>query len=304
MKSVAILGGSGFVGGYIVRELIESGYTVKMINRSLDEQSRSDMCSQVAIDLYSEDLSKELDGCECVIYNIGIIREFPGKGITFKSLHQDLAVHAINMARKAGARKFILMSANGVERRLTPYEETKFNSENYLKKSGLEWTIFRPSLIFGDPDGKMEFCSQVKRDMVRLPVPLPMFFSGLDISSAGSFKMSPIHVKNVADFFVKAVDRADSNQRVYELGGTSSYSWREMLSIVSEACRKRKWSAPVPFFAVKFFAVLFDRFSWFPVTRDQLTMLSHGNTCKSVEYFSDFNVDEIPFDVRSLDYLL
>ena len=304
MKSVAILGGSGFVGGYIVEQLIESGYPVKMINRKSSPKNSSDRCSQITVNLHSDNLYKELDGCDCVIYNIGIIREFPNKGITFQDAHYDLAVHAIDMAKKARVRKFILMTANGVERGLTPYEKTKFKAEEYLKESGLEWTIFRPSVIFGDPHGKMEFCTQVKKDMIRLPLPLPMFFSGLDIFDAGSFQMSPIHVKNIAQFFVNAIDKNSSNNRTYELGGTSSYTWRQMTRIISDACNKRKWSVPVPFLVVKFFALLFDRFRWFPVTRDQLTMLSHGNTCDSGEYFSDFDINEITFDVKNLKYLL
>ena len=303
MKSVAILGGSGFVGGYIIDQLLESGYVVKMINRKPSPNHNSDRCTQVTIDLHSEKLCKELQGCDCVIYNIGIIREFPGQGITFKDTHQDLAIHAMDMAQRANVRKFILMTANGVERCLTDYEQTKFNSEKHLMNTELEWTIFRPSVIFGDPKEKMEFCTQVKKDMIRMPLPLPMFFSGLGIFTAGSFRMSPIHVRSVAQFFVKAVDKEDSNQQTYELGGSTNFSWRQMTRIISEACNKRKWSIPVPFSAVKFFALLFDRWSWFPVTRDQLTMLSDGNVCDSGKYLSDFNIDEITFNVENLEYL-
>ena len=303
MKNVVILGGSGFVGGYIVEQLIECGYSVKMINRNAIAIKDSDRCSQVIIDPNSKELYKELDGYDCVIYNIGIIREFPKKGITFENAHYDLAKHTIDMAKKAQVRKFILMTANGVERCLTAYERTKFKAEEYLKDSKLEWTIFRPSVIFGDPNGKMEFCTQVKRDMVKMPLPLPIFFSGLNMFDAGKFEMSPIHVKNVAQFFVKAIEDDTSNKKIYELGGTSSLSWRHMLSVIADACNKRKLSIPTPFLFVKFFALLFDRFSWFPVTRDQLVMLSHGNTCDSREYFSDFDINEIPFEVHNLRYL-
>ena len=273
------------------------------INRKKSTNHLKGGCLEAIVDLHSDLLHEKLRGCDCVIYNIGIIREFPSKGILFKDLHQDLAIHAIDMAQKAGVRKFILMSANGVDRCLTDYEKTKFKSEQHLMNSKLQWTIFRPSVIFGDPKGKMEFCTQVKKDMVRLPLPLPMFFSGINIFSAGVFKMSPIHVRNVAQFFVGAIDKEDSNQRIYELGGTTSYSWREMLQIISDACGKRKWSAPVPTGAVKLAAFFFDRFSFFPVTRDQITMLENGNVCESGNYYSDFNIDEITFDTTALEYL-
>lgn len=303
MKSVAILGGSGFVGEYIIDELLKSGYAVKMIKRKQSTSHPKGGCIEVVTDLHSDFLHEQLRGCDCVIYNIGIIREFPSKGISFKGLHQDLAVHAIDMAQKAGVRKFILMTANGVERCLTDYEKTKFKSEKYLMNSKMQWTIFRPSVIFGNPRGKMEFCTQVKRDMVRVPLPLPIFFSGINIFSAGVFRMSPIHVKNVAHFFVKAIDKDNSNEKIYELGGIVSYSWKEILRIISNACGKKKWGMPVPIGLVKFFALLFDRFNWFPVTRDQLTMLQNGNVCKSDNHFSDFNIDYINFNIKELEYL-
>ena len=76
-----------------------------------------------------------------------------------------------------------------------------------------------------------------------------------------------------------------------------------MLQIISDACGKRKWSAPVPTGAVKLAAFFFDRFSFFPVTRDQITMLENGNVCESDKYYSDFNIDEITFDTTALEYL-
>ena len=140
--------------------------------------------------------------------------------------------------------------------------------------------------------------------MVKIPLPLPMFFSGVDVFSAGSIRMSPIHVRNVAQFFVGAIDKENSNQKIYELGGTTNYSWKEMVRIISEACGKVKWIMPVPVDIVKSAAFFLDQFNWFPVTRDQLTMLSDGNVCESGKYFAQYNIDEISFEVKNLDYLL
>ena len=303
MKNIAILGGSGFVGQYIVEQLIEYDFDVKLINRKNSQSNNNTRCKEVLIDLYSEDLFQELKGYDCVIFNIGIIREFPRKGVSFKEIHQNLAIRAIDMAKKANIKKFILMSANDVDLLRTSYERTKYQAEKYLIQSTLDWTIFRPSIIFGNPKGKMEFCTQVKRDMVSMPLPLPIFFSGFNFIKAGRFKMSPIHVKNVAEFFVNSIKLKDSNHKIYNLGGTKSYTWVEMLKTISSACGKNKYRMPVPFDFVKILGFFLDQFKWFPVTRDQLTMLQDGNTCKSSEYFLQFNIDEIPFDLNSLEYL-
>ena len=303
MQNIAILGSSGFVGQYIVDQLIESNFNIKLINRAQSKSNQSSRCKEVAIDLYSQDLCEQLKGSDCVIFNIGIIREFPSKGISFKKIHQDLAIHAVDMAKKANVEKFILMSANDIDLQRTPYEKTKYIAEQYLIKSKLDWTIFRPSIIFGNPYDKMEFCTQVKRDMVHMPLPLPIFFSGFNFMKAGTFMMSPIHVKNVAEFFVKSINLKDSKCKIYNLGGTQKYTWAEMLTIISSACRKNKYKIPVPFNFVKIACLFFDQFNWFPVTRDQLIMLEKGNTCQSEKYFSQFNINEIPFDSTSLKYL-
>jgi len=303
MKKIAILGGSGFVGGYIVDQLIKSGFAVKMINRSQSLNTYDKQLSEAVINLSSDLLYKDLIGCDSIIYNVGIIREFPSKGISFKNIHEDLAIHSIKMAEKAGVRKFILMTANGVERCLTRYEKTKFKAEQYLMKSEMEWTIFRPSIIFGDPKGKIEFCTQIKNDIVVVPLPIPIFFNGVNILNAGTFKMSPIHVINVAQFFVEAINKESSNQKIYNLGGSESYNWIEMTKIISEACGKKKWGIPVPILGIKLVAFFLDRFAWFPITRDQLLMLSLGNVYDGTKYFVEYGIDEISFNIQNLDYL-
>ena len=303
MNKIGVFGGSGFVGSYIVRELILQKFQVKTIGRTPLSGVHSKLLSQLTTNLFSENLHSHLTNLDCIIYNIGIIRDYPHKGISFKKIHTDLAVHCIDMAKKAGVKKIILMSANGVEQSKTKYQSTKLQAEHYLKKSGLDWTIFRPSLIYGDPKGKVEFCSQIKRDMIKTPFPLPIFFNGINIFNAGSFRMSPIHVKNIAQFFVSSIRKDESNGKIYELGGSRTYSWKEITRIISDACNKKKWRIPVPFSLLKLCAFFFDRWSWFPFSREQLTMLRYGNVCESSKYFSEYDIDEIIFNVENLDYL-
>tara|TARA_B100002052_G_scaffold131750_2_gene121023 strand:+ start:7173 stop:8084 length:912 start_codon:yes stop_codon:yes gene_type:complete len=303
MKKIAIFGGTGFVGSYIINELLKTGYFIKMINRAYSDNNHESI-EELIVDLKSDLLYKELEDCDCVIYNIGIIREYPNSKIFFKDLHEDLAIHIMEMSEKAKVRKFILMSANGVERCSTNYEVTKFKAEQYLMNTKLDWTIFRPSLIFGDPKGKMEFCTQVKNDMVNTMLPLPIFFKGINIFNAGKFKMSPIHAKNVAEFFILAIDRINLKYKICNLGGSQNYTWKELLKIICSACNKRKVSILVPIFIIKLIALVLQRFSWFPVTKDQLTMLSAGNTCDSANYFSEYDIKEIKFNIKNLNYLL
>jgi nucleoside-diphosphate-sugar epimerase len=77
-------------------------------------------------------------------------------------------------------------------------------AEQYLATTGLDWTAFHPSVLFGDPRGRMEFATQLYRDVVRSPLPAPLFFEGVMPVHAGMFRMSPIHVKDVASIVIRA----------------------------------------------------------------------------------------------------
>jgi NADH dehydrogenase len=238
-----------------------------------------------------------------VIYNIGIIRQFPKKGITFEAMHFEGALHCMEAAERLGVKRFILMSANGVKYNGTLYQSTKFLAEQYLKNTELEWTIFRPSLIFGDPKGKQEFCSKLRDDMLSLPLPAPLFFEGFIPWTAGQFAMSPIHIKDVAVFFVKALNIGKTIGEIYELGGPKSYTWMELIDLISAASGKKKWKIPAPVTPIKLAASIFERFPFFPITKDQLTMLLEGNTCDSTSSFKIFEVDPISFSTENLEYL-
>ena len=303
---VALFGGTGFVGTYITEELLKNNHNPHLLVRPGSEYKvfQPDKCKINIGDIRDlKTIEITLKDTDAVIYNIGIIRQFPKKGITFEAIHFEGAKHCIDVANHLGIKRFILMSANGVKFDGTIYQSTKFLADQYLKNTELEWTIFRPSLIFGDPKGKQEFCSQLRDDMLSLPLPAPLFFEGLIPWAAGQFEMSPIHIKDVASIFVKALDMEKTIGKIYELGGSESYNWIELIDIISESSRKKKWKIPAPVIPIKIVASIFERFPFFPITKDQLTMLLEGNTCDSTIAFKDFEVDPISFSIENLEYL-
>ncbi|MBT8087745.1 MAG: NAD-dependent epimerase/dehydratase family protein, partial [Gammaproteobacteria bacterium] len=173
-------------------------------------------------------------------------------------------------------KRLLLMSANGVKQPGTPYQETKFRAEEYAMQSGLDVTVMRPSVIFGDPQGKMEFATQLYNDMVRLPAPAVGFFSGTSVEK-GAVVMSPVHIKDVADAFVAALENDKSIGQTFSLGGPEELTWQEMIRRIAAATGKSKVILPMPIGLMRIGATLLDRLPAFPVTRDQLTMLQEGN---------------------------
>ena len=302
---VALFGGTGFVGSYITRELVREGFTPKVLVQSGSLSKINSPCEVVKGDIQNKNAILEtMQGAEAVIYTIGIIREFPKKGVTFKELHLNGLKRCLELALKIGVKRFILMSANGVRPDGTAYQRTKWQADEALKESGLNWTIFGPSLIFGDPgaEGRPEFCTQIRDDMLSMPFPAPLFYNGLLPFNSGLFSMSPIHVKNVAEFFVKSINLKTCKKNIFDLGGPEVLTWKEIIHQIALASGKRTWKIPAPVVVIKIAASILDRFKWFPVTRDQLTMLMEGNTV-STNYFDDFSINPIKFSMENLEYL-
>ena len=202
---IAIFGGSGFVGSYIIDEMLARDIHPVILVRpnSKHKLLRSEDCTLVYGDIHDDAaIEKTLTGADGAIFNIGILREFPARGITFEKLQFEAAKRSMNAAVRQGAERFLLMSANGVRSDGTDYQKTKYMAEQYLATTTLDWTVFQPSVIFGNPRGQMEFASQLYHDIIRPPLPAPLFYRGLFPFDAGNFELAPVHVMDVAKTFL------------------------------------------------------------------------------------------------------
>jgi NADH dehydrogenase len=303
---VALIGGTGFVGSYLVAELVQRGHQPVLLVRPGSESKvvQQEKCILVSGDVKDRQaVHKSMAGCEAVIYCVGILREFKDQGITFEELHFQGSVRTIDTARELGVKRFILMSANGVKADGTVYQTTKYRAEQYLKQSDLNWTIFRPSVIFGDPKGKMEFCTQLYEQMIKPPIPAPLFYQGLFPIHAGSFVLTPIHIEDVATVFVKSLTMPETFHQTYGLCGPDVVDWKSIIRLLARVTGRSKLMVPAPAWVVRAIAVLLEEFAFFPISRDQITMLLEGNTCDSSEVFKLFGLSPRRFDETSLAYL-
>ncbi|MES9851244.1 MAG: complex I NDUFA9 subunit family protein [Candidatus Thiodiazotropha sp. L084R] len=303
---VAILGGTGFVGQYLVDALVKQGDRPKVLIRHSPKQipmggDKTEWYPGNVEDSMS--IRKLLEDSDAVIYNIGILRAFPEQGITFEKLQYRGVAKVAALAQEIGVKRFILMSANGVEQKLTTYQQTKFAAEENLKHTQLDWTIFRPSVIFGNPHGRQEFASMLKKDIICPPLPAPLFYEGLIPHDPGGFKLSPVHVEDVAQAFAQSLANQETIGKTYTMGGPEELSWKEILTLIAQASGKNKLMLPVPSFAPSMFAMMLDRYPWFPISRDQIRMLTKGNTCRGDEIFDICNIQPKTFSPETIKYL-
>ncbi len=294
---VAIIGGTGFVGGYLIDALLQANHEVVTLLRpgSEGKLNRSDAVETIAGDLGDKEaLAALMQGADAVIYNVGLLREFPRRGITFEAAQYQGVVDTVAAAREAGTHRILLMSAIGVKDPGTKYQATKFRAEQHALASDLDVTVLRPSVIFGDPRGTMEFATQLYQDMVRPPVPA-IEFSGV--------QMSPVYCRDVADAFVAALGDDTTIGKTIELAGPEILTWRDILERIAAAVDRNKLIVPMPLVFMRIGATLFDWLPVFPVTRDQLTMLAEGNTGSATALESLIGRAAQPLDAESLAYL-
>ena len=277
---VAIFGGSGFVGSYLVDALIAAGHEPSLMVRLGSERKvrQAERCRLVAGNLSSTTaIDATLENCDAVIYSVGILKESPKQGITFEELQYNGVVRVAESTKARGISRFLLMSANGAKSMGTPYQETKFRAEEHVRASGFDVTIFRPSVIFGEPRGRMEIGTQLYAEMISPPIPAVGFFTGWR-PYRGAVAMSPVHVEDVAQAFLTALRESSTIGKTYVLGGPEVLSWAEMLRRIARTVGRKKWILPMPIGIMKLAAALLDWLPFFPETRDQLTMLAEGNT--------------------------
>lgn len=257
---VFLTGGNGFVGRYVVRELIARGLHPVCLVR--DKSVFVDRMRQFPPDKYTavggsmfDDaaLAGAATGADAVIHLVGIIQERPMMGQTFERVHVEGTRRVVGAAKAAGVRRFVHMSALGTRQgAAAEYHRTKWQAEAIVRESGLDWTIFRPSIIHGHDGEFMQMmrtfvCDALVTSMGFIPVPFPV----VPYFGRGDKRLQPVDVRDVAACFVGALLRPETAGKVFDLGGPEAVSWKELYRICRETIPGAKaWkpvvSTPVP----------------------------------------------------------
>lgn len=269
---IFITGGTGFVGSAIRAQLKDRTVRLLVRDREQAERLRGPNVETVVGDITRpETLKDKIDGCEAVIHLVAIIAE--EGGATFDGIIRQGTVNVVQEARSAGVSRFLHMSAMGT--RNDPrygYFEAKWQAEQAVINSGIPWTIFRPSVIFGPGD---EFINTLAKLVKAAPV--------IPVVGTGKSKFQPVSVSEVATAFVRALDDPSTEGHIYDLGGGKIYEYEDMLAVIAAKLGMKKPMVKVPVALMKPVVSLskpLPKALRPPVTSEQLKMLSIDNCSK------------------------
>ncbi|PKP81253.1 MAG: complex I NDUFA9 subunit family protein [Alphaproteobacteria bacterium HGW-Alphaproteobacteria-18] len=281
---VTLVGGSGFIGRYAARALVEKGWRVRVacrrVHTAIDVRLAGppgwvDVVQANIRDRAS--LERALDGADAVVNLVGILFEHARQ--TFAGEQADGAAMLAEVAREKGVSRFVQISAIGADPgSRSPYGRTKAAAEDAIREVYPDAVILRPSIVFGPED---QFFNRFA-NMARF-VPLMPSIGG------GKTKFQPVYAGDVAAAIAAAVEREEAAGQTFELGGPRSYSLNEVYDIVLKIIGRPRFKIPLPFFIVRPMAYItgavwrfIPPFSWGlfgdpPLTGSQIEMLAKDN---------------------------
>lgn len=308
---VLVTGGTGFVGRYVVRELVSRGYTAACVVRdagrfrSQVSELPDDRVEAFGGDLFGDGvLESAAGGAAAVIHLVGIIQERPLRGQTFERVHVEGTRRVVEACKAAGVGRIVHMSALGSRLHApSEYHRTKWEAESCVRESGMDWTIFRPSIIHGHDGEFMQMmrafaCNLTVKSFGFLPAPFPV----IPYFGTGQHRLQPVSVRDVAQCFVAALSKPETIGQSYGLGGPEMITWKELYRICRDTIPgAKKWKPIVgqPVWAAKLMARTLMKLPVLPFSMrfnvDQVDMSQEDSVC-------DVEPVEKTFGIRLRDF--
>lgn len=293
---VFVTGGTGYVGHPVVRALLARGHRVRLLARRAPPSWPAGSWLLPIPGSLSDPhaLAEGVRGAEAVVHLVGIIRQDRSSGTTFAAVHSEGTRAVLAAAVEAGVTRWLQMSALGADAgSRSAYFRSKAAAEDAVRASGLNWTIFRPSLIFGQGGPRPQFLSEIRDRLLTLPVH-PMI-------DGGDQRLQPVAVETVAGAFAGALDAPSTSGSTYDVAGPDVLTFRQLVAEVATALRRPFRPVSVPSWLIEVMLPVLERAGNFPLTRDQLIMLRSGNTSATWrEIYEALGLDPIPFTVLGL----
>lgn len=270
IMKIAITGGTGFVGSHLARALTQQGHQVAIIARGADKRNHTIRKLRNAtfhpIGTSDEaELAAAFAGCDAVAHCAGINREIGSQ--TYQKVHIEGTRNVVNAARQAGVKKILLVSflrarpASG-----SGYHESKFAAEEIVRASGLDYTIFKPGVIYGRGDHMLDHLSHA--------------FHTFPIFALVGLREQPVRPLAVADFahiMCAAITQDRLTRQTVHVTGPEEMTLGEAVRRVARAVGKRPFMFRMPLWFHRAFGWVCERTMVIPlVSSAQVRILSEG----------------------------
>ena len=275
-RRTAVLGGSGFIGRYVVKRLAARGEVIAVGCRNAEAakylKPLGDVGQIVPLNVGIGDetlLPAFLADNDSLVNCVGILRESGSQ--TFELVHHTGPARLARFAREAGVDRFVHMSAIGADpRSSSAYARTKAAGEQAVRDAFPTVTILRLSVVFGPED---QFFNRFAAMATISPV--------LPLIGGGETRFQPVYVGDVADAVLACLEDSATAGRIYELGGPKIYTFREVLELVLSEIRRKRGFVDLPFGLAAFRARLMSILPNAPLTPDQIELLKSDNIVSS-----------------------
>ena len=285
--SILIFGATGQLGKYLIRRFTQNNQKVIAVTRNihrkgykLKTQSNYGWLELEEINSFSEEkISSLMDRCSVCINLIGILYE--KKKNHFKDLHTNLPSLLAKIAKKKNLKKFIHVSALGIdaaaEKNDSNYALSKIDGEKEVKKNCNNYVILKPSIIFSVDDN---FSTNFMKLLSWLPI-MPLYYSG-------KTKFTPIHVTDMAEIIYKVVQQQIAGETI-ECMGPEEISFKNIILKLLKSIDKKRLLIPLPLSIAKITAKILENMPNPLLTQDQLSLLKYDSVSTG-KYKTNFDL--------------
>lgn len=284
---VAVTGGTGFVGRNLVNRLIENNHEVTVLTH---RQSGDNLFNgKIHLVAGSIDKTHEIvpafQGVSVVFHLVGIIAETKTK--TFDKTVSQGTKNVIAACREADVKKIIYLSALGTSADAgSNYFRTKYEAEEAIKDSGLNWTMCRSSIIYGIGDGFLTLISK----LIKLSPIVPIF-------GDGQYRMQPVYIDDLTKCLMESAENPEADRQTIDIGGPEQLEYETIINQIKKSLNKKRLNFHIPFSVITPVAAILENiFKPAPLTKDQLTMLKMENIGDISSMRNLFGIDPVRFE--------
>ena len=267
-RTIAVLGGSGFVGRALVARLLARGDRVRVLSRSADTAARIPAGAERLVgDVFDgQFLRSAFEGADVVINLVGILNERGDDGLGFHKVYVELAETTIAAMQATGVRRLLQMSALHAGDGDSHYLKARGKAEALVRASALDWTLFRPSVIAGPGDGLFCRFAQLLRFAPALPI------------GRADARFQPVWIGDVVDAFLRALDDDTTVAGSYDLVGPEVMTLAEIVRLTASTKGWTRFVVSLPDVFGRIQAEVGEHLPGKPISRDNWRSLQRDST--------------------------